>query len=89
MKKHAGIILVPEKVFLQWLDFDKGMIHYISVAPEYMNRIHVVIEHPDMPEVEEASALSIVTLEYLHQQYGKRIFPKKHNPLMRLLRKFL
>jgi len=87
MKRYAGRILMSEKVLLEWLDFKGGRIHYLGYCPEY-DKISISIEHPDMPEIKEADMLPIVDPMYA-LPLGDRIDPPKHNPLMRLLRKFL
>jgi len=50
--RHAAIVTIDESLLLQWLQFRGGRILNIQRSPA-VNGIEVVVEHPDMPEVEE------------------------------------
>jgi len=87
MSRHAAKISVPYEDFLKWLDFEKGRIHAIAVDYDRLHKIIVVIEHPDLPAVQEGEMLQEVSPVYTAIQYGNRTDPPKKF-LARLYRRY-
>lgn len=67
VKKNAAIIVVPKDYLLKLLDFEGGKLLRISERPEYYNPkdFEIVVEHPDLPEVEDGCLL--LTIEPLYK----------------------
>lgn len=66
-KHNAAIIRIPKDYLLKMLDFEGGIIHSVRVNPEYWRakEIEIVIEHPDLPEIEPGMMLYPVQPMYL------------------------
>jgi len=64
--KNAAIIVVPRDYLAKLLDFEGGKILRISERPEYYNPkdIELLIEHPDLPEVEDGHLLPMIEPMY-------------------------
>jgi len=61
--RNAAIIELNMKLLLDMLDFKGGIIHRVYTPDDLINPsyFNVVIEHPDLPEVEDGERLPVVT----------------------------
>jgi len=64
--RHAAIVTIDESLILQWLRFEGGRILNIRTNPAVNRHIEVVVEHPDMPEVEEGKPYERVCPSYIY-----------------------
>ncbi len=73
--KHAGIVEVDVNFLLKIFDLDGGVIHDIHMRDDYLphKTIYMVIEHPDLPEVNEVETLHIA----YQTTYGENGVPIK------------
>lgn len=65
-KKNAAIIIVSRDALAKLLDFEGGKILRVSERPEYWNPkdLELLIEHPDLPEVEDGYCLERIEPMY-------------------------
>ena len=65
-KTNAAIIRVSKKALLKLLDFEGGTIHSIRSDPGKWNpdEIEIVVEHPDLPEVEDGFCMLEIKSTY-------------------------
>jgi len=71
-ERHAAIIKVSKKRFLKGLDFEGGIIHRVYEPEVYFEPDHfcVVLEHPDLPKVNQGDLL--YTIQPIYQfSYGE------------------
>ena len=73
---HVGKILIPEKCILRWLQYEGGRIHHLGHSEEYLDYV-VVVEHPDLPEVEEGGMLPLVNAAFYWEDIY-RVEPRIH-----------
>lgn len=68
-KKNAAIICVSKQSLLKFLDFEGGTIHRIQENPDYWkpDTIEIILEHPDLDEVEDNYVLRRITPLYLSE----------------------
>ena len=71
-KRHGAIIQISLKVLAEILDFKGATIHRVFMDNELWEPHHlsVVIEHPDLPELEPNKRLSVVT-PVMQSYYGE------------------
>lgn len=62
-RRHVGIVVISKDTLLRWLQFEGGIVRDVRHEHRF-NSIEVVIEHPDMPEVQEGVELTTVTPWY-------------------------
>lgn len=82
MGKHIGYIRIDSKFLSKILDLDGAVIWNARVND--FNVLEILLEHPDLPEVEESSPLPFVHITQ-EAEYGdngvllqiKRISPPK------------
>ena len=63
-KRHAAIIEIDKDFLLRLMEFQGGKIYRIYTRDDYFDppNFFVVIEHPDLPEVEEGQPLAQVKI---------------------------
>ena len=60
---NKGRVLLSEELVLEWLKFQKGRI--LGISYDYDRQVLILlIEHPDMPDVEENKPFRIVQPTY-------------------------
>ena len=78
-KTHVARVRVSRDAILKWLKFDGGTIHRVIEDSEYWSsgRIELVIEHPDLPEVNEGDMIPTVVPSYRADPNGvlERVYP--------------
>ncbi len=69
---NAGIIKIDNKMLLKLLDFEGGTVLGIYTPEGYLNIGYfcAVIEHPDLPEVQDSEKLADVSLT-MQSYYGE------------------
>lgn len=67
--RHAAIMQIGKTTLLRMLKFDGGIVHNIRVDPDVWNPdiIEIVLEHPDLPKVEDGFTLTRITPLYLDE----------------------
>ena len=68
-KRRVGKICVSKEVLLELLSFGGGTLHNIGFDPEIWqpDAVQLVIEHPDMPEVDAGATLQPITPLYVQR----------------------
>lgn len=61
VKRHAGKIVLSEKWLAEGLGYRGGKLHFVGKTEDYLG-VCVVIEHADMPEVQEGVMVPRVDL---------------------------
>lgn len=66
-ERNAAIICINKEFLLNWLQFEGGTIHRISIDPDVWNpnTIELLIEHPDLDRVEDGFLLRRVSPMYM------------------------
>jgi hypothetical protein len=67
MKTKAGKIVISEELILTWLDYVGGRIRYVGLN-EIPGTVEIVIEHEDMPELNEGDNVPEVAPLYIRHQ---------------------
>lgn len=60
--KNVAKIEVTERALLEWLDFKGGKVWWVS--QDRLGVIEFLIEHPDLPEVQEVMLIPLVSVMY-------------------------
>ena len=81
MQSHRGIVVITSASLLTWLDFDGGRIRACE-KDILTDGLRVVIEHPDMPLVDEGTSCSEVQVshEACFDAEGRQLSVERVNP---------
>lgn len=80
MSNHLGLIKINQELILSWLDYTEGIIRGIRLD-DNLRDVEVIIEHEDMPEVQELLPIPVVTPVYITYQdaFGHRVTLRDRN----------
>lgn len=62
--EHAAIVRITEKLLLAFLQFQEGRILNARVSPDTSGAIEIVLEHPELPVVEDGHPYEVVCPSY-------------------------
>ena len=83
-KANVAIICISKKALLELLCFPGGVIHDIRTDPEKWNpdEIEIVLEHPDLPEMEDGYILLKINPMYI--KHTKIVEDEEYSRIERL-----
>ena len=61
---NIGKVEVRNDLILQWLHFEGGEIRGARLSPDKVGIVELMIEHVEMPEVQEADLIPFIAARY-------------------------
>lgn len=59
--RNIGIIRLPQELLLKFLQYPNGVIKAVSTPIDIADCIDIVLEHPEMPELQTGFHIPVIT----------------------------